>query len=294
MMLDYRVSFFLFTLISFLLLYQVAYIAFGIEDSKSKKLYKKARIYRIKPKNFSYILAPYIILPEYKRLQLQKSIDSLGFKEKLTIEQYYSEVIVKSLPYYFATGAIFFLTGLPQELGVGVLSYSLYTTQKLYMRLPRALQVRRLKIEEEAPSLIRHFLVALKSNFDIEEHFRAYLPFAKYLKTDIEILLTDMATTRHDISNEIYALDRFSERCNTPIITDFIAGLINTSQGRSQETYFMMLEQEIKVLALDNMMRKNQKIDGKIRRVFYILVVNFMFFLFSCIGSYIVTTLTTL
>lgn len=290
-MLSYQFIYAIFVLVLFFFLYKVAYWCFGVEHGKSKKIYANAKVKRKKKKNIYYILADFILIPEYKRVQLQRSLDSLNLKEKMTIEEYYSDTILKSLPILIIGLELFLIPKIPQELAILVLGYGIYKAYMRYGRLDRAVKYKRIQIEEEAPTLIRHFLVALKSSFDLEAHFKNYLPFAKYLKTDIELLLADFATMKTDQNNLIFALERFSERCDTPIITDFVSGLINVSTGKNQESYFLMLERDIKELALQNMMRKNQKIDNKIRRVFFVLVFNFMFFLFSDIGTYIVTTL---
>ncbi len=81
-------------------------------------------------------------------------------------------------------------------------------------------------------------------------------------KYDLDILITDLKT-----GNTEDALQRFDERVNIPQLSTFISGVIGTSKGIDQETFFLsLMEQEMKILARENIKREIAKRPGKIKK----------------------------
>ncbi len=61
------------------------------------------------------------------------------------------------------------------------------------------------------------------------------------------------------------ALRRFDERVNVSQLSTFISGVIGTSKGIDQRTFFFMMEQNMKVLFRENMKREMAKRPPKMK-----------------------------
>lgn len=275
-------------LVLFVLVFRLLSLFFAVESKQSQKLYSNTKVRREKRINPAYMFARFIVVPEYKRQTMQKDLDNLDVQ--MTVEQYYSECIYKALP-YIGLGAALLLIGLSNTLGAVALFYGLYTLVHENGKLKRALDYKRIRVEEEAPNMIRFFIVSLQNTNDIQQIFEHYLDSAGYLHRDIERCLLDMKSIRSDENNMIYALEHFADRVNTPVMSDFVTGLINSLSGKNQENYFLMLERDLKELSLNNMRRKNAKVESNVRGKFYYLVFDFLFIMAAIIGMFMVENL---
>lgn len=270
--------------ILFMLTFRVLSLAIGVETKASRKMYQNTKVRKEKKVNPAYIFARYIVIPEYKRQTMQNSINNLGIN--MTVEQYYSECIYKALP-FLALGAAIFASGLFPEAAAATVCYGGYTLYRESGKLKRALDYKRIKVEEEAPNMIRFFIVSLKNTNDLQKIFENYAVNAGYLKQDIELCLLDMKSIRSDENNMVYALERFAERLDTPVMTDFVSGLINALAGKDQENYFLLLERDLKELSINNLYRKNAKVQGSVRNKFFVLIFDYLYITFAIIGMFV-------
>lgn len=274
--------------ILFLFVYKILCLVFNVEDNKVKKKYASARVVPLKKKRSDYMFAKYIKLPDYRKQEMEEQLFSLNID--MTAEQYVSSYIYSAIfPLIVAISAG--MLGFKEVLVAGVI-YAAYTFNRNKNKMQRALDFRRLQIEDEAPDLIRYFLVSLQNNTDLKEIFRSYKDVAKYLKRDISLCVMDMESTRTSADNTIYALERLDDRLNTPILSDFISGLINQSLGKNQESYFLILERDLKDLALNNLMRKARKVEGKIRPNFYLLIGAYILITMAMMIVFVATTMS--
>lgn len=118
------------------------------------------------------------------------------------------------------------------------------------------------RILEELPRFVRTYNNSLKSSKDILKFMERYQKIAgEDFKYDLDILITDLKT-----GNTEEALQRFDERVNIPQLSTFISGVIGTSKGVDQETFFYLMEQDMKILASENIKREIAKRPGKIKK----------------------------
>ena len=90
------------------------------------------------------------------------------------------------------------------------------------------------RILDELPRFVRTYNNSLKSSKDILKFMERYQKIAgEDFKYDLDILITDLKT-----GNTEEALQRFDERVNIPQLSTFISGVIGTSKGVDQETFF--------------------------------------------------------
>lgn len=129
------------------------------------------------------------------------------------------------------------------------------------------------KILDELPRFVRTYNNSLKSSKDILKFMERYRKIAgDDFKYDLDILITDLKT-----GNTEEALQRFDERVNIPQLSTFISGVIGTSKGIDQETFFYLMEQDMKILARENIKREIAKRPGKIKKA--TIAVGVMMFL---------------
>ena len=118
------------------------------------------------------------------------------------------------------------------------------------------------RIIEELPRFVRTYNNSLKSSKDILRFMERYRKIAgDDFKYDLDILITDLKT-----GNTEESLQRFDERVNIPQLSTFISGVIGTSKGVDQETFFYLMEQDMKILARENIKREIAKRPGKIKK----------------------------
>ena len=118
------------------------------------------------------------------------------------------------------------------------------------------------RILDELPRFVRTYNNSLKSSKDILRFMERYRKIAgDAFKYDLDILITDLKT-----GNTEEALQRFDERVNIPQLSTFISGVIGTSKGVDQETFFYLMEQDMKILARENIKREIAKRPGKIKK----------------------------
>ncbi len=117
------------------------------------------------------------------------------------------------------------------------------------------------KILDELPRFVRTYSNSLKSSKDILGFMERYCKIAgANFKYDLDILITELKT-----GNMEEALRRFDERVNIPQLSTFISGVIGTSKGIDQQTFFYLMEQDMKVLARENIKREIAKRPGKMK-----------------------------
>lgn len=268
----YKILFIFFMVILFTLLYQILSIIFNVESKSNKKAFYNSRVYKKAKKNPKYIFTKYIHLSNLKKSEIKSSLYSLNID--ITPEEYISENIFTSLMLLPIIIILLLLKNTFFAVLISIFIPLVFINSQ--NRINKMLSKRRRFIEEEAPSLIRYFMVSLKNTSDIRQIFENYSEIADYLKRDIELTVTDMNSMRNREDNVIRSLELLDDRLNTPIMNDFITGLINVTLGKNQESYFALLERELKELTMYNLNLKSNKIEKQVKRYFWILVIFFM------------------
>ncbi|WP_455089272.1 hypothetical protein [Peptoanaerobacter stomatis] len=284
----YRIIFIGILIIAFFLLYNILTILFNVESSANKRAFENSRIHKKKFVNPKYIFAKYIKISNYKKNELSANLYSLNME--ITPEEFISQNIFNSI--IFMPFIITFLSLKNYVLSVILLFLSIILFFDSMDKVNRMLAFRRIKIEEEAPNLIRYFIVSLKNTYDIKQIFENYIDIAQYLKRDIELTIVDMNSMRNNENNLVRSLELLDDRLNTPIMNDFITGLINVTMGKNQESYFSLLERELKDLSILNLERKSKKVEKSIRRYSYTLIVFFVIFAVTEFTIYIMSAFT--
>lgn len=261
----------LILIIVFILLYvtlfEVITFVIIVPSSKSKKILEKIKRQKdLTKKNFTDALAeplakiitPFIKIDNYKRNKLGRDLKRAGIPgtpEEYTAKALAQGIMVSSL------SIVFFFLGIPiATLGTFFLGITIYFKEK--QKVNDKLKKVNMQILNELPRFISTYNHSLEGTKDIIRIFEKYFKVAgQAFKYDLDRLITELKS-----GNAEDALRRFDERINISQLSTFVSGVIGTSKGIDQKTFFFMMEQNMKVLFRENMKREMAKRPGKIKK----------------------------
>lgn len=261
-------------IVLFVLIYKILKYLFAVEDTKTISRYQKTQTKKKRKRKVQYIFQDYVIIPEYKKEEYRKMLYSLNIT--MTPEQYVSNYIYAPLPSLAIATAVFFIFK-QYIIVVAFLFLAIMKFTREKNKIYRAMDYRKIKIEEEAPNIIRYFITSIENKTDIKTIFEQYSEIAKYLKRDVDLAIIDMNTTKSDKDVMINALYNLDERLNIQIMRDFLTGLIEVLKGKDQHNYFSLLERELKLLTIRNLDRKTKKVQNIARQHLFVLIFNYIF-----------------
>lgn len=265
----------------FFLAFKVLSIVFKVQSKKGTKLLsslnKEKETYDYSP---FYILSSFVKIPNYKREEMEKKLDILNVK--MTPEDYVSSFLVKTIIFMFFGIILILLGQLKPTLLIIAGGILVFVKQK--NKIKDTFKYRRELIESEAPFLIRYFDTSLKSESNIIEIFKKYEKLSKFMKPEISRLILNMQVIQANEDSIISSLEDFSDRQDTPIITDFCNALIRKAKGEDQEKLFQNLEKECQELSFKNLMKKANSASTKLTAGMFIYLIAWLICLFAFIG----------
>lgn len=204
------------------------------------------------------IISKFIYIDDYRSKKLAKDLERAGIS--LTPKEYYAKAYVTS-GLTILSAFLFIPLGLPIiTMGMMMLGIILYFKER--QAVSDKLKKINGHILEELPRFVRTYNNSLKSSKDILRFMEKYRKIAgDEFKYDLDILITELKT-----GNTEEALQRFDNRVNIPQLSTFVSGVIGTSKGIDQETFFYLMEQDMKILARENIKREISKRPGKIKK----------------------------
>lgn len=204
------------------------------------------------------LVSKLIHLEHYQSRKLAKDLERAGMK--LTPAEYQAKAYVTA-GLTIAASFLFVPLGMPiLTMGVMLLGIMLFFKER--QSLNEKLKKINGRILEELPRFVRTYNNSLKSSKDILRFMERYRKIAgDDFQYDLDILITELKT-----GNAEEALQRFDDRVNIPQLSTFISGVIGTSKGIDQQTFFYLMEQDMKILARENIKREIAKRPGKIKK----------------------------
>ena len=279
------------SLIIFVLVHKTLKYLFAVEKPQTLKTYSQTKTVKKKRIRPEFMFSDYVVIPEYKRKEYEKMLFALNVE--MTPEQYVSNYIYKPL-IILIPALVVILTFKQYIIGTAIAFYAVMTFFREKDKIYKAMDYRKIRIEEEAPNLIRFFIASIENKIDVKTIFERYSEIAKYLKRDINLTLIDMNTVQADKDIMINALYNFDNRLNVQIIREFVTGLIEVLKGKDQQNYFVLLERELKVLNVKNLERKTKKIQLTARNHLFVLIFDYIFIQIAMIAVFIVDFVKTI
>ena len=155
---------------------------------------------------------------------------------------------------------------------IGLVLMGLADTWNRRQKLHERIEEINIEVEAELPQFIRAFGQALNGEKDIVRILQKYRQISgPALSYELDILITDLLT-----GDAEEAFLRFDERINLPIITTFVSGVVGTTRGVDNQTFFYILEHDIKLLAHENLQRALAKRPATIARGSLLIFGSFM------------------
>jgi hypothetical protein len=215
------------------------------------------------------VTSKFIRLDDYKFIKLKRTLARA--KISLTPEEYHARAITISA-LTIISSVLFIPLGIPiftlLMLMLGVIMYF-----KNMQLATDKIKVINEQIVKELPRFIRTYNSAIKVDKRLTNCIEKYLVIAgDAMKYDLEMLLVDLKTI-----DEVESLTRFSERVNISYLNDFITGVIAATQGEDQSTFFAITEQNMNMLARENLKKEVLKRPSKIKKA--TIAVGVMLFL---------------
>lgn len=217
-----------------------------------------------------------IRLDEYRREKLEHDLKRIG--DRHTPEEFYAQALLASAG--IALGGLLFI-----PLGIPIVSVGLVLMAVLiFFQQLQGVREKLNKINDEIlkelPKFVRTYSNSYGKDVQITDIMEKYRLIAgEAFRYDLDILIADLKT-----GNEEEALARFADRINLPDLSTFISGVIGTAQGIDQRTFFFFMEQNMKVLARENLKKEIQKRPAKIKKATVIMaMLLFVIFLYPIV-----------
>ena len=248
----------LLAIVTFIFVYVFLTLVLKIPSDKSRKALLKIRKSSATKSLTQGLLEPaikkiskFIKISEFKKNKLAIGLKKIGVN--ISPEEYMSQAIIKSL-LIAILALIFILINIPiPAIGCVLLAIMTYFNEirKIDIKLKETSD----RILKELPRFIRTFSNSLNGTNDIIKIFETYRKVAgKAFQYDLDVLITDLKIGNHE-----EALKKFDERLNIPQLSTLISGVIGTSKGIDQNTFFVFMEENMKALARENLRRELQK-----------------------------------
>lgn len=285
----YKVLILLLAIAVFIFMYVLLSEALHIPSGRSKRVLDKIKIGREKKQKklvqslmdpLVKAISKLVRISEYKRNKYSLGLKKLG--ESISPEEYVARAITKSV--LIAFSSIFFIfIGFPIP-SIGCIMLSVMTYFNEIKKIDTYLKKNSEQILKELPRFIRTFSHSLKGTDDIIKIFETYRKVAgKAFQYDLDVLITDLKIGNHE-----EALRKFDERLNIPQLSTFISGVIGTSKGIEQNTFFVFMEENMKALARENIRRELQKRPAKFSKVTWAVAgCGLLMYIVPVIGSLI-------
>ncbi len=261
---------FIFVLSLTSVLFNIASIFFMLPAGNYKRNIKSIRRKKRK-KTVKTIISKVIRLDTAYRDKLLALFSRVGIAQ--SPEEYFADGIAQTLKVLICF-PVFILIGLP----IGAIFTVLLAAAVFFKKIKYAEEKVRDINEEiisELPMFIRNFSYSLEFTRDVVAIIDSYRTVAgKHLKAELDILVTEMKTGSYED-----AIQRFDKRLNIDAVTSFATGLIGIGRGIDYKTYFFLLEENMRILARENLKRKVSKRPGKLQKAILGMVgaIAFMF-----------------
>jgi|LSQX01.3.fsa_nt_gb hypothetical protein len=223
---------------------------------RQKDLSKKSFIDKLSAP-LTKVIIPVIRIDSYKRNKLSRNLARVGISD--TPEEYTAKALAKGILISLFS-VVFIYLGIPIAtlatffLGITVAFKEMQVVNDKLKKI-NAL------ILNELPRFVSTYNHSLEGTKDIIRIFEKYRKVAgQAFRYDLDVLIMELKS-----GNMEEALRRFDDRINIPQLSTFISGVIGTSKGIDQKTFFFMMEQNMKVLYRENMKREMAKRPGKLK-----------------------------
>lgn len=251
----------------------------------AKQQKKKTSTIEIWLQDLAMWISKRLRLNEYKRMQLETDLKSVGMN--ISPEMHVANSIVKALLIgVFAIPMLFIFPLLtPLVIALAVAMY--FSANR---SVAKKIKEKRKAIEYELPRFVAHIEKTLKHNRDVLFILDKYRENAgPELQIELEITVADMRSGNYEA-----ALTRLEARVGSSMLSDVTRGLIGVLRGDDTEIYWSSLGVKFSDYQRQLLKQEAQKVPRKVKRLSMCLLFCFMLVYIVVIGMEIVTSMGVL
>ena len=251
----------------------------------AKQQKKKTSTIEIWLQHLAMWISKRLRLNEYKRMQLETDLKSVGMN--ISPEMHVANSIVKALLIgVFAIPMLFIFPLLtPLVIALAVAMY--FSANR---SVAKKIKEKRKAIEYELPRFVAHIEKTLKHNRDVLFILDKYRENAgPELQIELEITVADMRSGNYEA-----ALTRLEARVGSSMLSDVTRGLIGVLRGDDTEIYWSSLGVKFSDYQRQLLKQEAQKVPRKVKRLSMCLLFCFMLVYIVVIGMEIVTSMGVL
>ena len=203
-------------------------------------------------------VAKLVRLSESRRTAVNKKLQRAGYT--VGAELFYADVIVRVAAVLMLILVFILLDIKVAAVGTVFLCIGLY--YKWIGEPDERLRRASAEIADELPRFVSVLGYSMTADRDLIRTIDRYLKIAKpALRYDLELLLLEMKA-----GNMTEALKRFDERIGNAQLSAFISGLIDAGRGVDQKTFFYLMEENMKLIFIENRKKELAKRPAKVRK----------------------------
>lgn len=235
--------------------------------------------------DISIHLGKLIRMDKYKRARMEITLKAADIP--MTPEVYTANAFVKAgavmllaIPCLFVFPALIVL--------VAIMAVAIFF--KEIGRADELMKTRREAIESELPRFVSTVSQELKNSRDVLSILENYKKTANSgFANELDVTCADMRSSGYEA-----ALTRFESRINSAQLSDVVRGLISVLRGDDSAVYFQMLSHDFKLIELQNLKKRAQKVPPKIRRFSFAMLMVFLATYFVVMGMQMMDSLGTI
>ena len=251
-------------------------------NNLAKRQKKKTSIIDIWLKDFAIWISKHLRLNEYKRMQLQTDLKSVGIN--LSPEMHVADSLVKSMLVGVLAIPVYFVI---PWLSAVVIILAVFMYFKASKGVADKIKDKRRKIEYELPRFVAHIDKTLKHNRDVLYIIDSYKENAgPELKQELDITAADMRSGNYEA-----ALTRLEARVGSSMLSDVTRGLVGVLRGDETNAYWVGLHVKFADYQRQLLKQQAQRVPGKVKKLSMCLLFCFMLIYLVVIGMEIVTSM---
>ena len=182
-------------------------------------------------------------------------------------ERLYAEAIVKSFYVLLMIPAVCFFKLYFIIIFIAMLATAVFF--KHIDSLKSRIDIKNNNILNDLPSFVRTFSNNLEINRDIIGIIERYrFSACSDFQDELDILLINLKSGNHQA-----ALRKFDERLMLEPVTAFVSGLIGVSNGVDFKVFFYLMENNMKILARENLRREALSRPKKIKKAMIAIII---------------------
>lgn len=276
----------------FIVAYNILTMIFQLPDVALIDTYKR-NVKKVKREDrLTRFIGARLKLDDVKRKQMKIDLQKAGIDT--TPEMYKASIFTTIIVGGFISVLVFLFISKFISVGVILVTSSIY--QQKYNTLVKRRKERIQEVETELPFFVRYFISQMKYTKDVAKIFKSYIDQQEKtpLTEDLRLTLSEMLSSSSKENMMVKAVENAIDRSDVEKYREFYRGILGVLKGENQDTFFLMLDRDMKALSIRNVEREGKKLPQKAKRSTWIVVGTFCLCMFTGFVQMILTAFSNL